>query len=86
MLILRHQAKRELLIRSDGFLLLSLRSKPMGSPRDDASVFMWSLSRVLCFMAMFSIYFLTVFSPRLRCKSLVLIYHGAFTVHLSTFF
>ena len=39
MKILCHQAKRELIIRMDGFLLLSLRSKPIGLARDDACVF-----------------------------------------------
>ena len=42
MKILCHQAKRELLTRSDGFFFLSLRSKPIGSARDDASAFTWS--------------------------------------------
>ena len=45
----------EKLIRADGFLLLSLRSKPIGSARDNAFKFTWSLSRMLCFVAMFSI-------------------------------
>ena len=37
------QAKRELLIKSDDFLLLSLRCEPIGSARDNASVFMADL-------------------------------------------
>ena len=62
MIILRHQSKRELLIRSEGFLILlvSMRTKKIPSARYDASEFTWSLSRVLRFVPMFSISFLTV--------------------------
>ena len=41
---------------------------------------------VLFFVAMFSISFLIVFTLRSRCKSLVRINHGAFTMHLSILF